>query len=421
MEDIYASLLIFDELPPQERAALADRIQQDPSLAAAFARWREACARIREQFAADLPSCRLLVLYALASGGHDNLLTAHEQELLDEARPEIEQAMTNHPALDDVVTRIQEERDHFDAHWEAHTASVAGSAAPGSETHDSIDGVASASSPHDDDPARRSPADREPRPSSSSTARRRVGWVATSALAVIAVVLAVFLWPREAEQTVVTTAEGEMQRLELVDGSMVRLGPDSELAYRAANAEAFDRRVTLRYGKAFFEVQELKSQVPFRVNTPTATATVVGTTFGMDVTAERTDVVLSDGTVAVNTPDGTSETTVTLAPGQRSRVPRGGRPSEPTSADLTEAFSWAGLLVFRSVPAQEIAAQLSDQFDVSISVAASLQDEPVTGTFDREQPVTAILETVAAALDARVEGTPDSGLRLVSPVSPVSP
>lgn len=416
MEDIYEALLFFDELAPRKQEAVAKRLNSDPALADAFSHWRAACARIRKRFAADLPDCRLLVLYALDADGHGDLLTAHEQSVLEDARPELEAALDTHPALHDVVAHIQAERDAFDALWHEQAGVLSEAAAP--EATDAIDGVATAdaseASSTSTDRADRGPNRSEARATRSASGRR-IGWLATTALAVVATVLAVFLWPRSAPQTVITTGPGEMERLELVDGSMVRLGENSELAYDASTGEPFDRLVTLRYGRAFFEVQELKSEAPFRVETPTATATVLGTAFGVDASPERTDVVLSSGSVAVNTPDGASTTAVTLRPGQRSRVVQGATPSPPETVDLADALSWTGLLVFRGSSAQQIANRLATEYDVSITVDPALQDEAVTGTFDRSQPVTTILEAVAATLDARVTGSPDDELRLVAP------
>ena len=412
MEDLYDALLFYDELPPEQRAAVAERLNSDPSLADAFRQWRAACARVRERFATDLPDCRLLVLYALDADGHGDLLTPQEHDALQAARPDLKAALDQHPALHDVVARIQDERDDFEAVWNEQTASllevadaVTPAAAPSDALPDAVDRRAGAER-----------TDRAPRRSSSAETpeRRRIGWVTTTALAALVTVLAVFLWPRSPEHTVITTAADDVRTVELVDGSMIRLVGEAQLAYEAPEGEPFDRRVTLRYGRAFFEVQALKSEAPFRVTTPTATATVLGTEFGVDATPDETDVVLTSGSVQVSTPSPSPETTVTLAPGQRSRVPRDGAPSAPVAVDLSETLSWTGFLIFRATPLETIAERLEAQYDVSIAVAPALQQETVTGTFDSGQSVTTVLQTISATLDASLKGTPETGLRIVA-------
>jgi ferric-dicitrate binding protein FerR (iron transport regulator) len=45
---------------------------------------------------------------------------------------------------------------------------------------------------------------------------------------------------------------------------------------------------------------------------------------------------------------------------------------------------------------------LEEHYDVSVSVAPALADEPVTGTFERAQPVSEVLQTIAQTLGAEV-------------------
>jgi ferric-dicitrate binding protein FerR (iron transport regulator) len=49
-----------------------------------------------------------------------------------------------------------------------------------------------------------------------------------------------------------------------------------------------------------------------------------------------------------------------------------------------------------------IAQRLSAYYDVSITVAPALADEPVTGDFERDQSVEQVLNTIARTLGAEV-------------------
>jgi transmembrane sensor len=101
-----------------------------------------------------------------------------------------------------------------------------------------------------------------------------------------------------------------------------------------------------------------------------------------------------------------------LEPGQRSLVQDGQAPSSPARTNLTMALDWTGLFVFRSTPTRALAQRLREHYDVSITVAPALADEPITGTFDRERAVSEVLQTVARTLGAEV-ATENGAYRLV--------
>ena len=406
MDTMYEALLFYDELPDAQQRKFREQLDDNPELAEGLRQWRAVCDRVRERFRADLPDCRLLVLYALDTGGRADPLTDDEQAALADARPSIEAAIEAHPALQNVVERIQEEQADFEALWDDHN--ITHDPSPGDATVEPT--TASNGAPARDGRAR---TDRGPRRSASrNDSQRWLRRVAAAAVLLAAAALVVFMWPRESARTTIEVAEGEARTVELLDGSVVRVVGESELSYSSSTGETFDRRLTLAYGRAFFEVQEQKQRTPFVVETPTATATVLGTQFGVEATAERTDVTLATGRVEVGTPDGTGET-ITLEPGQRSRVAQGSTPSAPERVNLTDALMWTGMFVFRATPMRTIAEQLQAHYDVPVAVDDALRDEAITGTFERSRPVREVLQAVAATLGAQVQGSAEEGFRLV--------
>lgn len=66
------------------------------------------------------------------------------------------------------------------------------------------------------------------------------------------------------------------------------------------------------------------------------------------------------------------------------------------------------------MPVEAIAQRLNAHYDVTISVAPALAEEPVTGTFERDQPVDQVLEALAATLGATVQRDGDT-YRVVAP------
>lgn len=385
MEDIYESLLFEGELSPEERDAFLRQMEEDPELARAWAGWQQVCGRLRDRLQAHLTDRRLLVLYALEQEGYGAALTAEERQALDASREEIARSLDAIPALEQVVERIQDERADFEEVWRQHM-----------ETKDPV----TTSS------ARDVRSDRPPRPSRARDQQREWRWGRRLALAALLVAigsLAFFFWPQDASRTTVEISDGEQQVVELSDGSTVRLRGAAALSYVPGALEGEPRQVTLEYGRAFFDVVPLEQETSFVVETPTATTTVLGTQFGVATGEDTTAVVLASGRIQVGASDGATDGTVALSPGERSLIRQGRPPTPPAPVDLTSALDWSGLFVFRSLSVEEIARRLSDHYNVTITVASDLQEERVTGTFERDQPVDQVLETLATTLDAEVQ------------------
>jgi ferric-dicitrate binding protein FerR (iron transport regulator) len=184
---------------------------------------------------------------------------------------------------------------------------------------------------------------------------------------------------------------------------------NSRLTYAGSDAaDAFDRDAMLETGRAFFDVTPAPE--PFVVETPTARTTVRGTSFGVEVQADETRVVLASGRVEVAS-RATPDRSVALQPGQSSRVVQDAAPTAPESVDVAEALAWTQLFIFRDTPVERIADRLADHYETSIDVNADLRDQAVTGTFEHEQPLADILSAIATTLGAQVVSTED-GYRL---------
>lgn len=381
MENRRDEIIFFDRLSPDERKRLRAAMEEDADLAEAFAQWQQVRAAVRDRLEAHIPDRHVLVCYALDAEGRGDLLTAAEKRELEAARSDIEWAMQAHPALADVVEQIQEDRAEFETIWEAR-AGREGGKQPVPE---------------------RQRADRAPR---ARHQRQWWGWrVGVGGALVIIAVALLFLLPRETRRVTVEAESGTMRVIELADGSSIRLDGGARLSYaRAEDPDAFNRRVTLETGRAFFDVESMAE--PFVVETPTAHTRVLGTRFSVQAGTEETNVVLATGEVAVAARQKPGQS-VLLKPGQASRVQRGAAPTEPVEVDLNETLAWTGLFIFREVSVGAIAERLSQQYGVAVTVAPALRDEAVTGTFERDRPVQEILNVIATTLDAQVhtEGT----------------
>ncbi len=370
---------LFEALAPAEQDALRRALGHDADTADALALWTALRARLGADLRRDLPEFDLLVLWAL--GEDDPAVLAPEEEArLIAARPALEAALEQHPALGDVVRRVRADRDAFEAAW----------GEPARATR----------------PAGGRVEDRDPvRPSV-----RRWAWRSAVALAVVAfAAVLLFILRRDAGFETYETAEGETETVTLTDGSTVRLASASRLLVEAEG----ERRVRL-VGEAVFEVQP--SGAPFVVETATALTTVLGTTFGVTASELETEVVLASGAVELATRL-EPEQAVRLEPGQRSRVVGAQPPDAPTRTDVAETLAWTGTWYFQATPLDAIAERLAAHYGVPVEVAPALAADRVTGPFSSARPVAETLRALAIALDARVEGGAADGYRLV-PSSP---
>lgn len=396
MDDIYDPLLFPEERSPDQREALRERLENDPELAEGVARWRQVQSTLRRRLQERISDRRLLVLYALKQEGRDDALTTEEKAALDAARDDIAAAIDAIPALERVVERIQDERTNFEAIWEQHQEAGLGEEASEERPR---------RAERDERPPQRPAASRD------ETDRRWAWRLTVAALLLGAAVLAVFYGPEETSRTTVTAEANEQHVVELEDGSTVRLVGAAALSYTPEMSEGDGRQVTLARGKAYFDVAS-RDDASFVVNTPAARAEALGTQFGVTTGGDTTEVVLVQGRVRVDAADEDDGRGVVLEPGQRSLVRRGQAPSAPVRTDLTTALDWTGLFVFRSTPTRVLAQRLSEHYDISIAVAPSFADEPITGTFERDQSASEILRAIARTLGAEVM-TEDGTYRLV--------
>lgn len=396
MSDFTEQLLFYDELPPERQEALRAALQEDPELARAFRRWQAARARVAERFREELPPRHLLVHYALG----EKWLSDAERRELEDARSQIEQALEAHPALETIIEHIRREKVDFEEVWseEVELQRVEGTKEEPAERR---------STPLSDSRL----ADSRPAFPSKRRWEQRWAWRAAAAASVLAFAVIVFLLLQRDWNTITVVAEGETpRRVELADGSSVRMMPGAKLSYIDPEADvSFDRQATLEAGRAFFDIA--RTEEGFVLKTPTAQVMVLGTRFGVTTSERETEVVLASGEVAL-APKGADGQVVTLRPGQRSRVAAGARPTTPLPVEsLTDALGWTGLFFFRDTPARDVADRLSAHYDATVDVAPPLEEEKVTGTFAQERPLRETLTTLATALDAEVQST-GGGFRL---------
>ena len=377
MDSLFEAVLFYDDLPSEQKTAVRKQLAEHPDLRDTLTRWMQVRAAIRRELEADVPDRHLLVLYALDDAGMTHALDADEQEALHEARPALESALDTHPGLRDVVTRIQAEQADFDAVWEEQMSTS-------------------------DDPLTEE-ALRHDAPVRAADDYSWAWRLAAGVALILIAVSVVFMLPSSPSTTTVDVADGETKVITLADGSSVRLQGVTRFTYPdEAPSDASSYTVSIQTGKVFFDVTP-RAQQTFVVETPTAEAEVLGTKFGVDTAPHHTDITLAEGALRVGAFQSPDAERLELAPGQTTRIARDEAPTPPETVNLNDTLAWTGLFLFRQTPTQRIASELSAAYDVTITVEEPLAEEPITGTFEREQPIEDVLNAIAATLGAQVE------------------
>lgn len=196
----------------------------------------------------------------------------------------------------------------------------------------------------------------------------------------------------------VSTGAGEIVTVELEDGTVVRLGPNSSLE---AAARSGPRDVSLS-GQAYFAVPEGQPH-PFRVHTTVGGVTVVGTRFEVNSRDERLRLIVVEGEVIMET----TGNRVQVAANQMTEAAPGLSPRVETLEDAYRVTAWVGdFTAYQATPLREIEREFAARFDLDIEIRdPELADRTVTGSFSDETPLE-IFSSICQVIDAEcsIEG-----------------
>ena len=233
-----------------------------------------------------------------------------------------------------------------------------------------------------------------------ASASRRVGrgrWAAFAALAAAACLAFVFggnlMLRSEADYM---TATAEQRRVQLADGTVVLLAPESAIDVVYGEGA---RRVRLLKGRAYFDVAA--DRRPFVVQAREVEARDIGTAFDVGLDALGVDVAVREGIVDVSV--ARNGTAARLEGGDWLRVTAAGR-VERGRMPADQVASWMqGQLVVKNRPVGEVVDALRPYFDgVVVLRGATLAGQPLTGVYNLSDPVEA-LRAVARAQGASLQ------------------
>lgn len=184
------------------------------------------------------------------------------------------------------------------------------------------------------------------RPELTSTQLR---WRSLAAAVVLAIGVSIIAFkathpPQGTHATVV----GGMESVPMVDGSRMLLNTNSQVSIAFSPDE---RRVELKHGEAFFEVAK-DSKRPFVVTAGDKRIIAVGTAFSVRREGDEMRLVVSEGTVRMETPSKHITPPGPLSAGSIVRArPDGMLVQTEAPADIERTLSWRnGVLTFRDTP-----------------------------------------------------------------------
>lgn len=201
------------------------------------------------------------------------------------------------------------------------------------------------------------------------------------------------------EYAVYATARGEMEEINLPDGSVVALNTNTEIQVRFDDDQ---RTVRLTKGEALFDVTR-DTDRPFVVTSEHARTSVLGTRFNVYETADKAVVSVLSGVVEVAAKESHAPL-VTLIAGHELAIDASRGRQDIRSFKPDAVTSWRrGRAYHENEPLSAVVADLNRYFSTEIVIGdPSLSDIPVTGGFDVTDQFVAI-EALSIALSLRTE------------------
>jgi transmembrane sensor len=215
-------------------------------------------------------------------------------------------------------------------------------------------------------------------------ARRRRPMGRISALATVLMIGAgILLWTRSAQLIQIQTPLGQRSVTTLVDGSIVEVNSATRVEIRF---DLFRRRVRLVQGEANFRVHPQWWR-PFTVTTNDLAVRAVGTVFDVAQLSREARVVISEGTVRVDTPTGHFDA---VTAGHRLVYDRELHDTTLGPARIDQDLAWReGRLKVDGVVLRELIEEFARYSPVRIELAdPELGKLSISGDFDPNDPLT---------------------------------
>lgn len=165
-------------------------------------------------------------------------------------------------------------------------------------------------------------------------------------------------------QSGIAAGYGELLEHELPDGSLVTLNANSQIHIGEGFENKKEREVWLT-GEAFFHVKKTTDHKRFVVHTDRFDIVVTGTQFNVVNRGDKTNVLLTEGSVFLKMPDGKE---LKMVPGDFVELTGANDPFRK-NVSAEKVLAWKDRkLVFENTPLHDAVQQIMDQYGVKILI-----------------------------------------------------
>lgn len=224
--------------------------------------------------------------------------------------------------------------------------------------------------------------------------RRMARWWWAAAAAVVVAVAGMWFFRTEEKPSLVQTAFGEMREQQLPDGSKVTLNANTEVTYTHGWEKGKEREVWIK-GEAFFHVAKTPEKSRFVVHTGRFDIVVTGTQFNVVNREEKANIMLTEGSVTLLTPDGRS---MKMAPGDFVEV--NNQQIERKAGREENVLAWKEKkLFFDNTPLYIALEKIEEHYGVKVTIGnINCRNVPISGILPNDN-----LNVLLDALDALYE------------------
>jgi transmembrane sensor len=219
-------------------------------------------------------------------------------------------------------------------------------------------------------------------------------WLPAAAAAVLLAIVGFAWWNGATTKTKLGAAYGNIREYQLPDGSQVTLNANSEVVMSKEWQKNTDREIWLR-GEAFFKVQKTPQKNKFIVHATNMDIIVTGTQFNVVNREEESSVLLTEGSVTIQTKDGRK---LNMKPGDfvqfENNIPA------KTTAEQESVLAWKqSKLNFENTSMNNVAKIISRHYGVNVHLAnAAIGEKKISGIMPNNN-----LDVLIEALDATGE------------------
>lgn len=232
-----------------------------------------------------------------------------------------------------------------------------------------------------------------------SVGEKPLSWVRVAAILLVLVMCAglIYYFKNAAEPKMIALQSGDHVLIDtLSDGSVVTINKHATFSY-PESFKGDTRRVRLE-GEAFFNVAPDKSK-PFIIDANGTQVKVVGTSFNVKTSDQKTEVIVETGVVEVSK----KKKAVKLNPHERATVSSDNDgPIKEANDDELYSYYKNNEFICEHTPLSRLVDALNDAYGVHIVVTGDAGSRQITTTF-RNKSLDEILTIVAETLKVRIE------------------